>query len=220
MTIPSSIVPDDDRDRILHVLQVTTEQLHEAIEVGYIHKSTSTDAEPAGAGSYYVWSKGTAQLRYTLAPFGWTWDSIQNFQRTLREDGRVAIALSSGNAATGLADATPHTRNPKGPTMRTVVEQNQQLSLFDPVTLKAVSYEETPEPECETWLLLHFQDPHTKEIRVELSLPTEMSGQHISSWRHRILLPSLQPDPQVDVDDDQDDGDDAINVDVRSRGPR
>lgn len=226
MSIPTSIAPDDDRDDLLRRLQVTVAQLQEAIRVGYLAKSTATAAEPAAAGPSYVYFKGTAQLRYTLAPEGWTFDSIRNFERTLRGDGRVAIALSSGDNATGLAEAIPQTKNPKGPMMRRAVEANHQYVMFEPGTLQPVNYDDELKAapvddatDVETWLLLHSQDPDTLVIRAELSLPTEMDDSQITSWKHRILLPpiSLEPTLEFGEDHDEDDQDDTLDVDVRPK---
>jgi hypothetical protein len=225
MSIPTSITSNDDRDDLLTRLQVTASQLQEVIRVGYLAKSTATAAEPAAAGPSYVYFKGTAQLRYTLAPEGWTFDSIRNFERTLRSDRRVAIALSSGDSATGLAHATPHTKNPKGPMMRRAVEANQQIAMFEPGTLRPIKYAEIDEApiddsaDIETWLLLHWQDPETLEIRLELALPTGMGESQITSWKHRILLPSISLAPTFGFgeDIDEDDQDDSLDVDVRPR---
>lgn len=212
MAIPSSLVPDDDRHRHLDRLGVPIGILDDTLRVGYVHKAQSTEAEPPGSGSFYVYSKGTGHFREQMASHGWERRSVKNLALTVRGDNAVAIMLSSGDPATGRRDAVPRTRNPKGLAMAEVIESNQ-LPLFGEPAASA-----QPASSFATWLYMHFFDISEREIRRELSLPDAMEGGQITSWRSRIILPSLPFSMSVSNDDpDFPDDDPDVNVDVQPR---
>jgi hypothetical protein len=66
-----------------------------------------------------------------------------------------------------------------------------------------------------TWLLLHYYDRNSKEIRLELSLPSEMTGKQVTAWHERILLETIPFATKI-VDFDEVEAAD-INVDITRR---
>jgi hypothetical protein len=87
----------------------------------------------------------------------------------------------------------PSTRAEKGPATRDAVLSNQ-------LTFADVS-EDFPRPESvpgmQTWLLLHHADEAAEEIRLELSLPADMTADgFVVRWHERIILTSVPFTPQ------------------------
>jgi hypothetical protein len=62
--------------------------------------------------------------------------------------------------------------------------------LFDEYDLKRIKKKKTV---SSTWVLLYCIDKNAKQVRMELSLPTEIDyfDTRISSWEVRIPLPTL-----------------------------
>jgi hypothetical protein len=74
----------------------------------------------------------------------------------------------------------------------------------------------TAGPQIETWLLLHYYDAKSEEIRVELSCPDAMAGKQVSSWSARIILQSVPFSTDLEIPLEDDDVDD-IDIDVSRR---
>jgi hypothetical protein len=132
-------------------------------------------------------------LREQLAPLGWERNDVKNYSRTIHPDGNIAIAVATGNEATGIASLSPVTKSAKGPSTIDAVENNRSqgwLPGLEPVEM--VNEDQT---QLTTWLLLihHARE----EIRCELSQPFEIgSDGRISGWRERIILSSMPIDPE------------------------
>jgi hypothetical protein len=111
----------------------------------------------------------------------------------------MAIAVATGDDATGLADRSPTTKARKGPSTLYAVSSNQlQLGLFP--------NDESPLPsapsvgsgiDCMTWILLVHRT--RGEVRCELSLPSSMGDGYIEAWHERILLTPVPIDSEVSV---------------------
>lgn len=215
MTIPRSALSDLEGRQRLAELDLSADELREAIRTGYGHAAGCTNHDPRSLPGMMAWGKGTGYLRDLLKMRSWRPDSTSNYETVVHPTNSHAVALASGTAETGDADLTPRTKTPKGPATSRAVERNRQLSFAgqDP------AFEDAPvaDKHRETWLLLHYHDRKSDEIRVELSCPAEMSGKQVTGWRERILLEPVPFSTDLEIDfDDEDDGD--IDVDV-SRWP-
>jgi hypothetical protein len=116
---------------------------------------------------------------------------IGNFPLTVHETLRAAIAVAAGDEGTGRPEAVPSNRSRKGKNTIDAIELNQQFDMFEAFLPRP---DENPDG-YKTWVLLHHTDPLKKEIRIELSLPSEIGDDgKISAWSERILIGNLPLD--------------------------
>jgi len=93
----------------------------------------------------------------------------------------------TGNAETGkqgLED--PSTAADKGAVAEGYVSANRQYWLFN----QAQEQQGT-----QVWALLYHYDKTLKEVRYELSLPTDFSKKKITGWGERLILGSIPNNP-------------------------
>ena len=161
------------------------EPLREAIKKGLDAQMRCTPLHPPVAPGFYRWSEATAALRLGLIPMKWKPNDDGNLSSIVRDDGRVAIVIATGDARTGMEGAPyPTTKFPRGPRTQAAVATNQQIAL-DLITGASILPDESPKRET-WWLLAAVRDG---EVRMELSLPRSISDQGwIEEWAHRIIL--------------------------------
>jgi len=105
-----------------------------------------------------------------------------------------STVTSNGAADTGKAHGNPTNQAEKGIVLGAAVYRNLQLQLF-----RSQGRSEVAESAVGTqvWVLLYHVElgvHGVKEIRSELSLPSEFKGRKISAWAERIILRPLWPD--------------------------
>lgn len=198
----------------LALLGLTVAQLHDAIEFGDGYRQECEPGlDPASLGGFMHWGKSVRRLRETLIPLKWRAASDGGLETVVSDDESIALAVCSGDEATGDPERTPQTRYPKGPSAIIAVLRNnngQGTFKFDDRVLSAAQGARR-----NTWMLLIFSTEH--DIRAELSLPRGLSttGRKITSWFERIALPPIVRDgkPIGPIADDEDD----IDFDVKRR---
>lgn len=201
-----------DVKRRLKLLGLTVDILLNAVRAGFTARSNCSDLDPPMYPGQTMWAHTVRGLRQGTAPIGWKPDNASNYCVTLSPPG-VAVAVATGDANTGRPEAIPSTSSPKGPCTAEAVAVNQ-LNL----DLRFPGEESVSEPvdpgQRQTWLLLIYLD-HS-EVRAELSLPVGFDEQdRVTGWRERIILPSVDFDPnQIELPSD-DSGD--IDISVRRR---
>jgi hypothetical protein len=167
-----------------------------AVNRGHLAAISRTANDAPNAAGFYQWNETLRTLREELTVLGFTRSNIRGYATALRGDKRMAIAVSSGDEGTGIARATPSTKQVKGPCTVAAVSSNAaQLELFPGLILMSPP----PDVECLTWILL-FSAAAVTELRAELSLPVTMDeGGQIRAWRERIILPSQPLDATFSV---------------------
>jgi len=137
-----------------------------------------------------------------------------NYSVVIDDERGIAIAVATGDEATGMAGLSPTTRAVKGiSTLLAIVANQAQLSLFSEEDMPAVPQEMAQDEAREdvvTWILLiHRAD---NEVRCELSLPSSMGTDgRINAWHERIILEAVPVDgapleivvpeaPEINVD--------------------
>lgn len=209
----------DDDARVttrLFDLNLTVSDLQFAIQYAASHAFECTQNDVRSLAGYLMYARGTRGLRDRLAPDGWVPTNTRNLEAIASPDGELSIIVASGDAFTGIAGQTPSTRNDKGPLTREAVQGNQ-LHFTDyygdsdfprPTTI----------PPKQTWILLHYTDKEKDEIRLELSLPVEMSDAgYVHVWQERIVLSPVSFADVGNADDDDDDDDGQLDVPVTRR---
>ncbi|MBI56867.1 hypothetical protein [Spongiibacter tropicus] len=161
--------------------------LTESVWQGYLARSRTTINHPRIARGIIMWAETVAVLREQLISYGWVKEDKGNYELSVNQKAGLAIVVTTGDEATGMAGATPSNKCPKGVNTAEAIETNNQLDLF---------FELLPVIEdvqgFTTWvLLMHLA---TDEVRCELSLPFSISNGKINGWRERIILPSMPLD--------------------------
>jgi hypothetical protein len=168
-------------------LGLTVDLLSQVVRAGIFARHTRTENDAPSAPGYYQWNEMVRSLREPLVAEGWDRSNEDGLPTIINAAKQIAIAISSGNENTGLADRHPGTKYHKGPGTVDRITSNAELFLPYP------DYE-IPVPrrrdsdKFATWTML-FRTTQ-EEVRSELSLPTmiDRSGQ-ISGWRERIVIP-------------------------------
>jgi hypothetical protein len=184
----------DDVEAALARLDLVVSPLMLAVKQGHLAAISRTANDAPNAAGFYQWNETLRTLREELAISKWVRSDIRGYSTALRADRRMAIAVSSGDEGTGIANANPSTKQVKGPCTVAAVNSNAaQLELFPALVLMPTPQRDT---DCLTWILLFHGS--RKELRAELSLPVSMdeTGQ-IRTWRERIILPTQPLDSSV-----------------------
>lgn len=184
-----------DVDSRLAELGLTTEVLQEPVMEGMQARSECTPNDPPLFPGFTTWARTVRCLRERLIPipFGWSASDEGGYSLVVSPEGKIAIAVATGDENTGNPEITPMTKSPKGPRTQSAIEVNQyQGLLFDEIPEFDIS--DMPHSDRLTWILLQHYDQGRKEVRYELSLPTSYSGK-VDGWSERIILGALPLDP-------------------------
>lgn len=175
---------------------------------------------PPFAPGLFQFVEAVAALREQQCPRGWEPDDSENFCTVISPDRKVAIAVAAGDASTGDPDRSPSTQHPKGPVTVAAVMENQLYFIFRSIGGAETEDDRTGDDPSKpkTWFLLIASTP--TEIRTELSLPETINEKGwITSWRTRLILPTIPLSKVDDVSPSDDGGDegDVIDIDIRKR---
>ncbi|MEC8878665.1 hypothetical protein [Alloalcanivorax venustensis] len=173
----------------LHELGLTRSQLQRAVEAGEAARKSTTENHAANAGGTYAYHETVATLRGFLKPEGWKTSNAGNLAASIHPSGLHALVVTGGSKETGLAGFNPTSRNPKGEQTARFIDRNQhQLELL-PLPEEEKKEHDLPE---HTWVLMYYSDKDKKEVRFELSLPTNIDERsRMSEWRVRLILGSF-----------------------------
>ncbi len=195
-------------------LGLEEERLREVVRRGHVAYASCTGNHPPFIPAIWAWGETVRALREYLLPLKWERSNDRNYSLTVDPMGRVAIAVATGNDATGRSDVSPSTKAPKGPSTAEAILVNQLLLGFmepEPEPAVAESSSAVVEEPAATWVLLVHRT--ADEVRCELSLPSSITVDgRIDGWTERILLgpipldgepvdvlPPHQPDIIIDV---------------------
>ena len=173
-------------------------RIAEVVRRGYIAFISCTANDPPLYPGFTAWAQMVRGLREYLLPKQWERCDENNYSLVINPLGTVAIAVATGDEATGRADMTPTTKSSRGTcTIEAVTVNQSQLNLpFDFPPLPAPMRPANADDQRLTWILLVHRS--TNEIRCELSLPVSMgSDSRFESWQERIILGSIPIDPQL-----------------------
>lgn len=174
-------------ERKLKQLGLDVPMIHEVLLFGNAEAVTYTNFDAPGAGEYARWSRHVRRLTELLVHDDWERINPDNQPTLVHPSNEWCLVVTSGSNGTGVPYATPTTKNPKGRSIRAAVMENAELALLRPQDL-------TPALAGlrETWMLMTYVNIED-HIQVEVSLPSEMEGDQITAWDHRILIPTIDP---------------------------
>lgn len=170
--------------------------LTEIVKRGYLAFASCTVNDPPLYPGFSAWAIMVRALREYLVPAGWDRSDENNYSLVINAPGTVAIAVATGDEATGRPDGVPTTKSSKGPSTASAVTGNQlQLELiFPPVEMPVAPERADSEDQRMTWILLVHRG--REEVRCELSLPTSMGiDGRVDGWQERIILGAIPTDP-------------------------
>mgnify|MGYP000529984361 CR=1 FL=1 len=178
----------------LEQLNLSDDALKDAINHGYLSRTRLTSNHPRIYFGYSTWAETIARLREVLLPLGWEKSDKANYELVIHTQKELAIAVATGDESTGVKNATPSNKCPKGTNTIQAINTNNQLDLFQELIPTPTIDQEN----FSTWILLHHITE--KEIRYELSLPysIEVNGK-ITSWKERIILNPIQLDDELEI---------------------
>lgn len=175
----------DTQERLTQ-LSLTESALIEAVKQGYLSRTKLTSNHPRIFYGISTWAETVAGLRQALLPLGWDKSDKGNYELVTNALLDIAIAVATGDEATGIPHATPSNKCPKGTNTIDAININNQIDMF----AELIPAPPVNKDSFSTWILLyHFA---IDEIRCELSLPSEIgSDGRIKSWKERIILQSI-----------------------------
>lgn len=175
----------DTQERLAQ-LSLTELALIEAVKNGHLARTKLSENHPRIFHGYSAWAETVARLREVLLPFGWEKLDKGNYELVTNVLLDLAIAVATGDEATGSPHATPSNKCPKGTNTIDAININNQIDMF----AELIPAPPVNKDSFSTWILLyHFA---IDEIRCELSLPSEIgSDGRIKSWKERIILKSI-----------------------------
>lgn len=176
-------------------LGLKEDRLAEIVLRGFVAFASCTPNDPPLYPGFSAWAAMVRGLREYLLP-EWERSDENNYSLVINPAGTVAIAVATGDDATGLPDVDPTTKASKGPSTVEAVASNQaQFSLpfeFPPVPSSTRPIH--PDDRRMTWILLVHRAQG--EVRYELSLPTSMGTDgRVGGWRERIIMNPIPTDP-------------------------
>lgn len=176
-------------------LGLAEELLLMAAMQGYLARIDCTANHPPLFSSFVAWGETVRALREQLAPGGWVRNDEKNYSRAMDPEGRIAIAVATGDEATGIASLTPSTKSAKGPSTAEALEVNRAQAWLPGIEPPEAVEDDEGKAPVTTWVLLvHHADD---EIRAELSLPYDTGADgRITVWQERILLRALPLEPE------------------------
>jgi hypothetical protein len=191
--------PEEVQTR-LKTLGLDEIELLRVVRFGQASRSECTENHPPSYAGYTGWAETVRALREYLIPLQWTKCNDGNWPLSVSPCGKFAIAVATGNEATGLLSITPSTKASKGPRTAQAVTVNLQLAFdFGAVSTinAAIPSDLRKATGRTTWFLLIHVDRKKSELRCELARPVRMSEDgRVDDWAERIILSGTQLDPE------------------------
>lgn len=175
------------------------ELLLEANQRGYEARLEATPAHARTAAGTLHWHAFVPALRGALAERGWSIRDERNCPLVISPDKSMAIVVMTGNIETGKPYGNPTNQADKGTVLDEAVQHNVQYQLFES---QAISKLSKTEGGTQLWVLLYHVEAGSngmKEIRTELSLPSDFQHKKIVRWAERIILRPLSGEPTTPV---------------------
>jgi hypothetical protein len=194
-------------------LDVAIDAFHMSLERAIADVRGCTDFDAPMMRGVMFWSRTNRYLAEALVPQRWARTSRDNILRVIHPTGSHAITAISGAGGVGDLRAAVQSKNPKGPVMARLVENNGQFAFMSrDELLFGRELEDIP-----TWFLLY--QSRDGVLSAELSLPVRMNGKFVDEWLERIplSLPNLG-DPGADIslldEPDEDPGGPDVTVEL------
>lgn len=211
MEAEQTVFIGDAAEARLSQLGLEVEPIREVVRQSFYAFISCSPNHPPLVRGIWAWGEAVRALREYALPKGLRRSDESNYSVVIDDDRGIAIAVATGDEATGIAGTSPTTRAQKGiVTLLAVVANQAQLSLFSDTEAPKSRAAGEDDHEVVTWILLMRRAKN--ELRCELSLPSSMGADgRIDAWHERIILASIPidgapidvtmpPAPDIDVD--------------------
>lgn len=193
--------PIEVANRLRELETALNEELFlEANKRGYEARKEATPAHaPTAAGTYH-WHAFIPALRTALIINGWQMKDHKNCPLIVSPDKNMMILVMTGNSDTGKKYANPSNQASKGSVVDEGVQMNKQYELFENA---AISTLKRGISGTQLWVLLYHVErtkDGDKEIRTELSLPSQFKNKKILEWAERIILNPILLDTDFTIE--------------------
>jgi hypothetical protein len=177
----------------LKALGLNESLLLEAAGIGLAAWASCTPHHPKSMPGYMAWGETVKALHDRLVRLKWTISEEGNLSIVINPAKTVAIAVSTGDSATGSIIKDPRTKSRKGPrTKSKVVTNYHQLSLWPTEIGAPVSLAAALAKSQSTWWFLLHRSMATETLHCELSRPVTVAPDgRIDGWDDRIVLSSI-----------------------------
>lgn len=213
-------------------LGLSSDVLRDAALAGHVDAISCTSNDVATRQGYVRWGTPLRYLGDHYAAAGWTRERPKGFELLVNPDRTVALGVAPGNHWTGIErdpvtrePRMPHSRIDRGPMTAQIIVGNRDQIPFDAAAHPA--FAPGLLPGLTTWLLLHYwhEDAMTgrDELRLELSVPVEFSRNpnndrgFITRFEPRLILPTIDLGQTDDHVNDEDGGDETIDIEISRR---
>jgi hypothetical protein len=169
---------------LLAQLELTSDQLWQALLAGMADAALTTEHSSAGAFGTRLWDGSITTLRDQLKPLGWRAARPGGLEVVRRGDNGVQVSCALGDDFVGIDGAVaPNWEHPRGTSTARAVSVNQQSFA------SLMPADESFSP-IQTWWLLYgvFFEGSQKLLRAEISLPIHMDATDSNRWKFRLLL--------------------------------
>ena len=182
----------------LNDLGIDLDAVTTCLNAGDLAARQADEFSPVTAEGTERWNHTVQELRRNLAKFGWRVRNPNNSPRIVRPDGRLAMAVVSGNKFTGIPHSSPKNAHSLGRTLDESVLRNRTKEVIGQLVLTPVEDAAIEDAvnsrriDSTTWILMYFYDP-VAGLRAEISLPRYTFEGFISDWTDRIIIPTEAP---------------------------
>lgn len=163
-----------------------------AVEEGVRSFMREGESSAKSAAGYNAWNSILKTLRQEvkLAKWGKNFDSngVEGIVNYLK---KIVVIVNSGDSSTGIVNEIPRPKNQKGSGYTGLMHDNlelisSELDLFENNSIVTDSVDPN-----QTWIFLYYIDIKNKQVRYELSLPTNITNKMIGGWKKRIRFEPL-----------------------------
>jgi hypothetical protein len=174
----------------LSALDLNQQAVVMAVENSEIERLGCSVFEPRLVPGIKAWAAAFRTMAEDVVPRGWRKIEARNLPRLVNDDLHIALAVISGNEATGLKHRTPKSKTPRGEQSLSFVRFNQVQGILFP----DLALPETADEYLTYWLLIFSDGKGTR--RAELSLPMDIDAEYrLCAWRERVLITLPEPEP-------------------------
>ena len=197
----------EDCVRRLKELGISQEKVQLALRAGDQAARQADKFSPKTAAGLQRWTNTVQELRRGLAIDGWECDDPKNSPRIVSADGKVSLAVVTGDSCTGVRDQTPQNAHALGSMMEDSILNSDAKQVVGQQTIDVIDDFATKVLETgpTTWLLM-YKRTAAFGLRAEISRPALVHDRFIHSWKERLIMEEeLFFDEDVPLDADTDD---------------
>lgn len=174
---------------------LSIELLQEANLQGYRHRLEAGPAHAITAPGTYHWHETVPALTTRLEMAGWKRLNINGCPIMQSPDRTVALFVMTGDAKTGQELGRPSNQSAKGAVMEGAIYQEREMAA---AAREVFDQGDGTQP----WVYLYHAElgiNGVREIRSEVSRPSEFRGRKIRDWSERLVLPAIRPNDDIDI---------------------